>query len=150
MATLYPNLTGSRSLTSMLHELRPEDSSEALAAPHLAQIAASEAKWQWCLEGDAGEFIAAMAIVPDVGRRGWLVSYPGKAITTGLELRPMLRLFLILGQMGVYDELRAWVCHDDARAIRFAKSFGFVYDCGPATGFSPSGRDMDLYIWRQT
>ena len=50
MATLYPSLTGSRSLTSMLHELRPEDRSEALAAPHLAQIAASEAKWQWCLD----------------------------------------------------------------------------------------------------
>jgi hypothetical protein len=150
MAILYPSLTGSRSLTSMLQELRPEDRLEALAAPHLAQIVMSEAKWQWCLEGDAGQFIAGMAIIPDLGAKGWLVSYPGAAITTGLELRPMLRIFKILGQMGVYSELRAWVCHDDPRAIRFAKAFGFVYDCGPATGLSPTGRDMDLFIWRAT
>ena len=90
-----------------------------------------------------------MAIVPDIGTRGWLVSYPGAAITTGLELRPMMRLFKILCDMRVYSELRAWVCHHDERAIRFAKAFGFVYDCGPATAFSPTGRDMDLYIWRQ-
>lgn len=149
MAILYPNLTGSRNLISMLQELRPEDSSEALAAPHLAQVAASDAKWQWCLEADDGTFLASMAIVPDVDRRGWFVSYPGKAIASGQELRPMFKIFRILCQMDVYTELRAWVCHHDARAIRFAKSFGFVYDCGPATGFSPTGRDLDLYLWRR-
>jgi hypothetical protein len=101
------------------------------------------------LESDQGEFIAAMAIVPDYPRRGWLVAYPGAAIKSGLELRPMLKIFNILGRMNVYDELRAWVCHEDARAIRFAKAFGFVYDCGPATGFSPTGRNMDLYTWRK-
>jgi hypothetical protein len=133
----------------MLQEMRTEDSLEALAAPHLAEFAASEAKWQWCLEGDRGELICAAAIIHDIGRKGWFVSYPGKALTSGLQLKPMIKLYRILIGCGIYDELRAWVCHQDDRAIRFAKSFGFVYDCGPAVGFSPTGRDMDLYTWRR-
>jgi hypothetical protein len=62
-----------------------------------------------------------------------------------------LRLFKIFRDSGaVYDELRAWVASDDARAIRFAECFGFRLDCGPATGFSPTGRDMSLFLWRRT
>lgn len=112
------------------------------------RLAASEARWQWCLEGDDGTFIAAVSIIPDGERRGWLAGYPGAAIETGLELRPLLRLFRILCSAGVYDELRAWIVSDDTRSIRFASAFGFVYECGPALGLSPCGRDLDLYTWR--
>jgi len=148
MATLYPKITGSRSLTSMLHELRPEDSLEALEAPHLALIVLNDARWQWSLEDDQGRYVAGAAIIPDGNRRGWFIGYPGKALVSAIQLRPMIRLFNILAAANIYDELRAWVAHDDARAIHFAKSFKFVYDCGPATGFSPSGRDLDLFLWR--
>lgn len=123
---------------------------EACAVPSYAEDIQALAKWQWCLEADDGRFIASMAIVPDFSDRGWFVAYPGSAIKTGVELRPLFRVFNILAQAKVYGELRAWVAHNDARAIRFAKSFGFVYDCGPAAGFSPTGRDMDLFLWRST
>jgi hypothetical protein len=134
----------------MLLTLRPEAQAEALAQPFLAEMVASSAKWAWTLENDRGEFVASMAIMPDVGRRGWFVSYPGAGIQSAAELRALFRLYTIFRDSGaVYDELRAWVVCDDARAIRFAEWFGFRLDCGPATAFSPTGRDMSLYLWRR-
>lgn len=121
-----------------------------MAQPSLPEMVARQAKWAWTLEDDQGEFIASMAIMPDVGRRGWFVSYPGERARSAAELRPLFRLYTIFRDSGaVYDELRAWVACDDARAIRFAEWFGFRLDCGPATGLSPTGRDMGLYLWRQ-
>lgn len=107
------------------------------------------AKWAWTLEDDHGQFVASMAIMPDIGRRGWFVSYPGANMTAS-QLRPLFRMFTIFRDSGaVYDDLRAWVASDDLRAIRFAEWFGFSVDCGPATGFSPTGRDMSLFLWRR-
>lgn len=150
MGMIYPGITGNRTLHEMLRKLRPEDGAEALAQPSLAEMVASEARWAWTLEDDQGEFVASMAIMPDVGRRGWFVSYPGARIRSAAELRPLFRLYTIFRDTGlVYDELRAWVATNDRRAIRFAEWFGFKYDCGPATGFSPTGRDMNLMLWRR-
>lgn len=150
MGMLHLGITGNRTLPAMLRKLRPEDRAEALAQPSLADLVQETAKWSWTLEDDQGEFVASMAIVPDVGRRGWVVSYPGERIRSAAELRPLFRLFTIFRDSGaVYDELRAWVATDDARAIRFAEWIGFRLDCGPATGFSPTGRDMSLYLWRR-
>ena len=113
-------------------------------------MVATTAKWAWTLEDDEGEFVASMAIMPDVNRRGWFVSYPGARIRSSAELRPLFRLYTIFRDSGaVYDELRAWVASEDERAIRFAEWFGFRLDCGPATGFSPTGRDLSLYLWRR-
>lgn len=107
-------------------------------------------KWAWTLENDAGEFVASMAILQDGDRRGWFASYPGEALQSAAQLRPLFRMFVIFRDSGaVYDELRAWVASEDARAIRFAEWFGFKLDCGPATGLSPTGRDMSLYLWRR-
>jgi len=113
-------------------------------------MVASEARWAWALEDDQGDFVASMAVIPDGERRGWFVSYPGARIRSSAELRPLFRLYTIFRDTGVvYDELRAWVASSDRRAIRFAEWFGFKYDCGPATGLSPTGRDMNLMIWRR-
>lgn len=133
----------------MFEQLRKPEQAEAFAAPHLADITQRQARWAWTLEGARGEFVASMAIVPDIGRRGWFVSYPGQGMTAA-QLRPLFRMFTIFRDSGaVYDELRAWVASDDPRAIRFAEWHGFAYDCGPATGFSPTGRDMSLFLWRR-
>ena len=59
----------------------------------------------------------------------------------------MVHRFRALQLSGAYRELRAWVASDDARAIQFAERFGLVYDCGPATGISTAGRDMNLHLW---
>lgn len=113
-------------------------------------MVATTAKWAWTLEDDDGEFVASMAIMPDVNRRGWFVSYPGERIRSSAELRPLFRLYTIFRDSGaVYDELRAWVASDDERAIRFASWFGFEFDCGPATRFSPTGRDLSLWLWQR-
>ncbi|HBS50100.1 MAG TPA: hypothetical protein DEA05_08445 [Rhodobacteraceae bacterium] len=112
-------------------------------------MVATTAKWAWTLEDDEGEFVASMAIMPDVNRRGWFVSYPGERIRSSAELRPLFRLYTIFRDSGaVYDELRAWVASDDERAVRFASWFGFEFDCGPATRLSPTGRDLSLWLWQ--
>lgn len=147
---LYTGISGRRTLSEMFERLRPEARAEACAQPSLPELVASTAKWAWSLEDDRGEFLASVAIMPDVGRRGWLVAYPGEAVRSAAQLRPLFRLYTILRDDGdLYDELRAWVAPDDARAIRFAEWFGFRYDCGPASGFSPTGRDLSLYMWRR-
>lgn len=150
MAMLHTGITGNRTLSEMLQRLRPEAQAEALAQPSLPQIVATTAKWAWTLEDDQGEFVASMAIMPDIGRRGWFVSYPSANIKSAAQLRPLYKLFYIFRDTAdLYDELRAWVVSDDRRAIRFAEWGGFRYDCGPATAFSPTGADMSLYLWRR-
>ena len=152
MAQLLPGITGARTLPEMLRTLRPEDSAEAFAQLSSMEFVAETARWAWTIENDQGEFVASMAIAPDphIERRGWFLTFPGARIASGVELRAMFRLFTIFRDSGaVYDELRAWVASEDARAIRFAEWFGFVYDCGPATAFSPTGRDLSLYLWRR-
>jgi len=149
MARLYPQLQGSQSLAKLASRLRWQEADEASKAPRLLHQIASEASWQWCLERDDGSLVASAAIIPDSDGRGWFAGYPGAGLKSGLELRPLIKLYRILDQAQVFDELRAWVASEDRRAIHFAKAFGFVYDCGPATGFSPTGRDMDLMLWRR-
>lgn len=107
-----------------------------------------ESKFSYCMTTDDGRLLAAIAIVPDGRRRAWLMGFPGRDLESALPLRPIIRRYRALLDAGAYDELRAWVASDDRRAIQFAESFGLAYDCGPATGFSPSGRDMNLYLWR--
>lgn len=130
-------------------ELRPWARDEASA--HLSSLEAVEAcaPWRWSFVDDAGRFVAAMAIVPDLGRCGWFVAYPGHRLRTAAQIRPMIREYLAMRASGVYTELRAWVASEDEQAQRFARWFGFRFDCGPATGLSPTGRDLDLYLWRQ-
>ena len=55
----------------------------------------------------------------------------------------MWRLLLATGR---YREIRAWIDANDRVAQRFAEFHGFAYDCGPATRYSPDGRDMSLYL----
>lgn len=148
MAKILHGITGHRTLPQMFERLRRPERADMFAQPLLAEVA-SESAWAWTLEDDAGEFVASMAIVPDIGARGWFVSYPGEGITAA-QLRPLFRHFIAFRDHGgVYDTLRAWVASDDQRSIRFAEWFGFRFDCGPATGLSPSGRDMSLYVWRR-
>jgi hypothetical protein len=132
----------------MLSELREADRAEASARLYSTEVVARQ-KWAFCLEDEQGQFVASMAIVPDGPRRGWFVSYPGARIRSAAQLRPLFHRFTMFrDSLAVYDELRAWVASDDARAIRFAEWYGFRHDCGPATGFSPNGRDMSLFLWR--
>jgi hypothetical protein len=77
------------------------------------------------------------------------MGYPGADLEDGLCLRPIIRRYRAMLAVGVFDELRAWVIASDRRAIQFAEHFGLAYDCGPATGYSPRGRDMNLYLWRR-
>lgn len=148
MARILEGITGNRTLQEMLQTLRPEDRAEALARPSLVEVV-SEAKWAWTLEDDQGQFVGSMAIVHDFGRRGYFCCYPTEGMTAS-QLRPLFRMFTTFRDSGVvYDELRAWVASEDRRAKRFAEWFGFVYDCGPAAGLSPTGRDQDLYLWRR-
>ncbi len=105
------------------------------------------ARWQWALETDDGTYIAGVAIVPDIDRRGWVAGFPGEALNSAVQMRPLLRLYRNLLEAGVYNELRAWITSDDIQSIRFAECFGLRYDCGPATSFSPTGRDMSLFLW---
>ena len=133
----------------MFVRLRPWARAEACAAPYSIEAAARVARWAFTLEDDDGEFVASMCIVHDGPRRGWFSSFPGASIKSAGQLRPLFRMFRAFTESGAcYDELRAWVCPDDKQAVRFAEWFGFELDCGPATGLSPTGRDMCLYIWR--
>lgn len=150
MALLHPGITGRRTLLEMLQRLRSEEQADAFAQLSSPQMVEATARWSWTLEDDQGEFVASMAIMPDGDRRGWFVSYPGARIRSATELRPLFRLYTIFRDSGaVYDELRAWVASEDRRAIRFAEWFGFRLDCGPATGLSPTGRDLSLFLWRR-
>ena len=147
MAKLMPHLMGGLQTDQILPQLRETARAEVSARPSLIDDAADGARWQWALV-DGPRYLAGMAIVSDGPRRGWFVSYPTDAMDAS-TLRPMFRLFNALKEVGPFDELRAWVASDDARAKRFAEWFGFAYDCGPAHGLSPTGADMTLYLWRR-
>lgn len=150
MAILYPNLTGTRTLPQMLKKLRKPEREEASSQPQLVEWMIAEAKWQWCLERDDGEFLAAACIATEFGRRGWFAGFPGEAIRSAAELRPLFVVWDMLIDSGAaWDELRAWVRHGDQRSIRFAERFGFRYDCGPATGILQTGHDASLFLWRR-
>ena len=99
---------------------------------------------------DGGAYIAGFAVIPDGPGRGWFTGFPGLGLRSAISLRPMIRAFDIAKKAGTWHELRAWIDTNSAENKRFAEAFGFKFDCGPATGFSPDGRDMDLYLWRTT
>lgn len=152
MAMLYPTVTGSGTWETVMPQLRPLVRAEASAAPYFHLTIEREAPWQWALEDDAGGYVAGAAIMPERHggcERGWVCAFPGERLRSGVQIRPLIRLFRMLCDAGVYDELRAWVDAHDARAIAFAEAFGMRYDCGPASGFSPAGRDLSLYLWRR-
>lgn len=146
---LFNDLRAGRSNATILNALRPTQRDEALAAPFFLEET-RKAAWQWGLTID-DEYICGAAIMPDVmPGRGWFVAYAGKALVSPFQIRPMFQLFRDLARLGPYDELRAWVLDGFEREERFARWFGFELDCGPASGFSPTGRDMNLWIWRRT
>ncbi|AGH16031.1 hypothetical protein DVVG_00045 [Dunaliella viridis virus SI2] len=91
-----------------------------------------------------------MAVVPDlIPSRAWFVAYRSKALRSPFQIRPMFDLFRDLARLGPYDELRAFILTDEPMHERFASWFGFRLDCGPATGYSATGRDMNLWLWRR-
>ncbi len=92
-----------------------------------------------------------MAVIDETPylNRGWFVAYAAKALVSPWQIRPMFKLFNDLERLGPYDELRAWVVSGAAREERFASWFGFRLDCGPASGYGPSGQDMNLWLWRR-
>jgi hypothetical protein len=132
----------------ILSELRPAARQEASAAPYFLETAAQNS-WQWGLT-EGGKFIAGMSVHEDViAGRGWFVAFPSKHLNSPFQVRPMFKLFDDLARLGPYTELRAWVLAGADREERFAKWFGFELDCGPASGFSPTGQDMNLFLWRR-
>lgn len=108
------------------------------------------ATWQAAITID-GAYVAGCAIVPDafIPGRGWFVGYAGKRLTNFFQMRPLYDEFMLVRKAGPFAELRAWIIHGAAREQGFARKFGFEYDCGPSTAFSPGGRDMDLFVWRR-
>jgi hypothetical protein len=95
-------------------------------------------------------WIFGWAVLEDpVPGRGWFVAYAGEGLSSPFQIRPMLSRFQDLARLGPFDELRAWIVAGAEREERFAKWFGFELDCGPASGYSPTGRDMNLWLWRR-
>jgi hypothetical protein len=141
-------LLGPQSLDEFIAKLRDSDQPDLMARPELVSQAEALSRWKWRVEDDHGLIFAA-ATIPDGDGRGWFCGYPGKRFTHGAAMRPVLRMFKMLTGGGAVDELRAWIRSDDERAIRFALWGGFRLDCGPATGISPAGHDMSLFLWRR-
>lgn len=98
-----------------------------------------------------GEFLAGIAVVPEDAYtdRGWLCFWPGEILRSAHQIAPLLPLFNDLKRLGPYRELRAWVLDGCPVEERFATWAGLRLDCGPASGLSPTGRDMNLYLWRR-
>lgn len=147
---LWNDLRCGMTNAQILNALRETARQEGCAAPYFLEAAAQNATWQWGMTTD-GAFLAGMAVVPDPAgdNRGWFVVYPGAILESPFQIRPMFQRFRDLARLGPYDELRAWVVAGSAREERFAAWFGFLYDCGPATGYSPTGLDMNLWLWRR-
>lgn len=115
----------------------------------MASISVSQ--WQWHVQFD-GHYVCGFWCIPDGPDGRGLVSMLFGSIVDQLPLRywcrqPRAEWRRVL-RSGAYPSLRAWVACEDARAKRFAQFMGFAYDCGPATGYLPDGKDADLYIWR--
>jgi hypothetical protein len=90
-----------------------------------------------------------MAITDDYGEaRGWFSGFAGERLVSGHQLAPMLKIWRTMAELGPYEELRAWVAAEEPVSNAFAKRCGFRLDCR-ATGFGPTGRDMNLMIWRR-
>lgn len=148
MAKITHGITGQRTLPAMLERLRKPERAEAFAASPSALTIPSAASWAWTIESDEGEFLASAAVVDEAGE-GWVVAYPGAALVGIRQIMPLVRMFRTYQELGPHDTLRAWVAAEDERAIRFATWCGLLYECGPAIGFSPTGRDMSLFVWRR-
>lgn len=89
--------------------------------------------------------------MPDpVAGRAWACGYAGRGLNSPFQIGPLFDKFNDLKRLGPYHEIRAWIVDEDLREERFASWFGFEIDCGPAAGFSPTGRDMNLWTWRRT
>ena len=146
---LWNNLTAGRSIETISNALPETERREVLLAPSLL-VATQSATWQWGMTID-DRWLAGMAVMPDMcgEGRGWFVSYRSSECDSAFLIRPMFQLLRDLCRLGPYHELRAWVAHGAAREERFASWFGFELDTGPASGFSPSGRDMNLWLWRR-
>lgn len=102
-----------------------------------------------------GKLLLVMWVVREpytITRRGWLSMLVGSAIDR-VPLRAwaprMLTYWRLLSSTWDYDEVRAWVPSEDARAKRFADRLGFKYDAGPCMGILPDGRDGDIHLWRR-
>lgn len=120
-----------------------------LKAPHLWTLAASSA-WQRSLEID-GQWIAGIAVLEElVEGRGWLAGFPTTDLTSAGQILPLIREFRALQASGHYRELRAWIYDGAQVEERFAQWCGLRLDCGPASGYSPTGRDMNLWLWRSS
>ena len=146
---LWNDLRCGKSNYEILQTLRPAAKSAVLAVPYLLEYAA-QTEWQWGMTID-DQFLAGMAIEPDIlPRRAWFCAYPSELLTNPFLIRPLFNLFNDMKRLGPYDEIRAWVIDGAEREERFAAWFGFVLDCGPASGYSPTGEDMNLWIWRRT
>lgn len=144
---LWNDLRGGKSNAEILSELRPIQREDLSAAPFYLEEAAAQA-WQWGMTID-DQWVAGMAVSPGHSPGvGWFSGFTGVGLRSFWQVRPMHALFLDLLRLGPYRELRAWVHWQDAVDEPFAKAFGFRLDCGPASGFSPAGHDMGLWIWK--
>jgi len=153
---VWRGIAGRRTPEEIVPLLTIEHRMECRAAPIEMLHEAHEAPWSWSVEDRHGRFVAAAAIIPEPtnrahrqGRaRAWFCGLPGEAMRSGLQLRPLISRFRHLAQAGVYDDIRAWLLRDPVD-WHFARHFGFAFDCGPAHGLSPTGRDLYLYRWRR-
>ena len=149
---VWDDLRAGQSTPRIWNELREIQRDELSAAPHLMDFATQNATWQQAITID-GRFIAGCAVFEDdiaPGRgRGWFVGYAGRGLTSAHQIRPLIERWALFARLGPYQTLRAWVVAGAKREERFADFFGFRYECGTASGFSPAGRDMDLWIWRR-
>ncbi|RMD95096.1 MAG: hypothetical protein D6811_01525 [Alphaproteobacteria bacterium] len=119
-----------------------EDARDVLLAPGLWR-AARAARGAHVVD-DGGRWRAGVAVIPDGAGRCWISGWRAWDVKAP-QLRPLLRWWRG-GERERWREVRAWIAADDARAKRFAAWCGLRYDCGPASGISPAGRDMEL--WR--
>lgn len=146
---LWNDLRAGKSNAQILRELRPIQSEEASAVPYFLE-ATQSAPWQWGMTID-DTFLAGMAVMPDpVPGRGWFVAYAGEILETPFQIRPMFDRFRDFARLGPFHTLHAWVLDGHRREERFAEWFGFSFDCGPATGFSPTGKDQNLWKWTRS
>lgn len=116
----------------------------------LASVA--EAEWQWSV-WNGRDWLCGLWVWPEPQRhRGWVLgafSPAARESRSAIWGRDLLRVWRILLRDGPYSELRTWIDPNDDVAIRFAVYFGLAYDCGPATGIGPDGRDYALHLWRR-
>jgi hypothetical protein len=145
----HPKLTAGKSIEAILSVLREIHRVEAFAA--LSYLAATQsAPWQIGVTNSAGDWIFGVAVMPDgIEGRGWLVAYASDQLTKASQLRCIGREFRLMQRLGPWHQLRAWIPDGDTIEEEFAKWAGLRLDCGPASGLSPSGRNMNLWLWER-